>query len=125
MVRAASGCPSVSRIEALENRLADGNPPSLIAQTSSPGLIFALCSIALLPSCTAQGPARPAIVDLNGRTADLFSPSHRATVLLFITNDCPISNAYAPEIHRLCDQYTRQDIAFYLVYADPALSAAD
>jgi hypothetical protein len=88
-------------------------------------IILALCFTSTLLSCTTKPSTSPAIVDLNGHEVDLFSPTHRATVLLFITNDCPISNAYAPEIHRLCDQYTRQDIAFYLVYADPSLSAAD
>jgi hypothetical protein len=53
------------------------------------------------------------------------SAGRRATVLLFITNDCPISNGYAPEIHRLCDAYTKQGIAFYMVYSDPDLSLAD
>ena len=50
--------------------------------------------------------------------------SRRATVLLFVTNDCPITNAYAPEIKRLCETYTLRKVAFYLVYADPELKAA-
>ena len=92
-------------------------------------LVLGFCAITMLSACSAQRAPAPSagapFRDLNGQPIDPFSPTHRATVLLFITNDCPISNAYAPEIHRLCDQYMRQDIAFYLVYADPALSAAD
>ena len=49
----------------------------------------------------------------------------RGTVLLFITNDCPISNGYAPEIHRLCEAYMKQGIAFYLVYSDPSVGAVE
>src|SRR5207248_7360801 len=89
-------------------------------------LLLAINLMGVLNACSAPSSPAPApIVDLNGRAVDLFSPTRRATVLLFITNDCPISNAYAPEIHRLCDQYTRQNIAFYLVYADPSLSTED
>jgi hypothetical protein len=81
--------------------------------------------------CMAKAPTAPAsvaseITDLDGHLLNpLAVASERATVLLFITNDCPISNAYAPEIHRLCDSYMKQGIEFFLVYADPDLSAAD
>lgn len=85
----------------------------------------------MLPSCASKPIASTStvasrITDLDGRPTDpLAASDRRATVLIFITHDCPISNAYAPEIHRLCDAYTRQGIAFYLVYSDPDLSAAD
>ena len=84
-----------------------------------------------VPACTPSKPAAStaptsAITDLNGLPLDPFAPGgKRATVLLFITNDCPISNAYAPEVKRLCDAYMPQRVDFYLVYADPALTAAD
>jgi thiol-disulfide isomerase/thioredoxin len=48
----------------------------------------------------------------------------KAVVLLFIARDCPISNAYAPEIGRICARYTAQKVAFYLVYPDPDTSLA-
>jgi hypothetical protein len=77
-------------------------------------------------STVPPSPLNSSITNLEGRPVDPFaSAGRRATVLLFITNDCPISNAYAPEIHRLCDAYMPQRVDFYLVYADPALSAAD
>jgi hypothetical protein len=78
------------------------------------------------PAHASTAPATT-VTDLQGHPqnplADL--ASRRATVLLFITNDCPISNSYAPEIHRLCDAYMKQNIAFYLVYSDPDLKLAD
>ncbi len=49
----------------------------------------------------------------------------KALVLFFIGTDCPISNAYAPEIRRICERYTRQSIDFALVYPDPGLSLVD
>jgi thiol-disulfide isomerase/thioredoxin len=49
----------------------------------------------------------------------------KALVVFFLATDCPISNAYAPEIKRLCERYTRQKITFALVYPDPDTSRAD
>src|SRR5690349_2439903 len=48
-----------------------------------------------------------------------------ATVLLFVAPDCPISNAYAPEIGRLVDEYGPRGVAFFAVYADPRVSEDD
>ena len=42
-------------------------------------------------------------------------------VVLFIANDCPISNSYAPEINRICAQYGGEGpgkFRFYLVHVD-------
>jgi hypothetical protein len=88
------------------------------------------------PAATPQTPVAapavqpkplPASTDLDGHPLDplAYLSLRRATVLLFITNDCPISNSYAPEIHRLCDAYMKQGIAIYLVYSDSDLSLAD
>jgi hypothetical protein len=85
------------------------------------------CNVPKPPASTAPttAPTSP-ITDLDGRAVDPFARNDkRARVLLFITNDCPISNAYAPEVKRLCDAYMPQRIDFYLVYADPALTAPD
>lgn len=71
-------------------------------------------------------PAAPLVsLDSNGRQVTLLQDKKfKATVLLFVTNDCPITNAYAPEIKRLCEAYASRKVAFYLVYADPELKAA-
>lgn len=55
-----------------------------------------------------------------------FSPhlGKKAGVLLFIARDCPISNAYAPEIKRILTAYAPQKIAFELVYPDPGTTSA-
>jgi hypothetical protein len=49
-------------------------------------------------------------------------PSARATVLFFLMTDCPIANAYAPEIRRICESHL--DVAFVAVYVDPTQDAA-
>jgi thiol-disulfide isomerase/thioredoxin len=45
-----------------------------------------------------------------------------ATVLLFIAPDCPISNAYAPEVRRIVEAYWPRDVAVFAVHADPRVT---
>lgn len=67
-------------------------------------------------------PAAVSLTDIDGKTHDLLdASSKRANILYFITNDCPISNQYAPEINRICSEYAAQDVGCYLVYIDPSL----
>jgi hypothetical protein len=49
-------------------------------------------------------------------------PAAKATVLLFVSTDCPISNRYAPEVKRLHAKFASRGIAFWLVYANAAES---
>jgi thiol-disulfide isomerase/thioredoxin len=58
------------------------------------------------------------VADLAGKAVNpLVLPSGRiATVLVFTTTDCPISNRYAPEIQSLAAQFEKQGIVFTLVY---------
>ncbi len=49
--------------------------------------------------------------------------SARADVVIFILHDCPIANAFAPEINRLAAEFQARDIRFFLVHTDPDLSA--
>jgi hypothetical protein len=49
----------------------------------------------------------------------------RATVTFFIASDCPISNAYAPEISRICGVYQAKGVSCRLVYEDTRLAPAD
>jgi thiol-disulfide isomerase/thioredoxin len=61
----------------------------------------------------------------------------KGVVFLFVGVDCPISNAYAPEINRICQAYGKADTGekdggkkegafdFYFVHADADLAPAD
>jgi AhpC/TSA family len=61
--------------------------------------------------------------DLDGREVrPLEDPGAKASVFLFVRSDCPISNRYAPEVRRLHERFSRQGVAFWLVYPDPAES---
>ncbi len=42
----------------------------------------------------------------------------RAIVLLFLTTDCPLSNAYVPELNRMNAAYAARGVAFYAVQGD-------
>ena len=42
----------------------------------------------------------------------------RAVVLLFLTTDCPLSNAYVPELNRMQSSYTPRGVLFYAVQGD-------
>ncbi len=46
----------------------------------------------------------------------------RAVVLLFVTTDCPLSNAYVPELNRIEDAYASRGVAFYAVQGDATIS---
>jgi hypothetical protein len=48
-------------------------------------------------------------------------PDVRAVTLVFVLADCPIANAYAPEINRLCREFGGRGVRFFLVQVDPDL----
>src|ERR1700686_3880293 len=64
-----------------------------------------------------------AVPDIRGHLQRPFEPAGKAAAALvfFITNDCPISNAYAREIRRICDGYAGR-ASCALDYVDPTLT---
>lgn len=89
--------------------------------------IVALCI--LLGGCSApRGPALPdavALASIDGATHQPLNSGAGATVVVFITNDCPIANAYAPEINRIVGEYSPRGVAFYLVHVDRGLAPSE
>jgi hypothetical protein len=77
-------------------------------------------------TCNAGAASAPDVSlrlpDLDNRLVDPFQslPELKATVFLFLSVDCPISNRYAPEIRRLHDSLTPRGIGFRIVYPNPA-----
>lgn len=84
-------------------------------------MIARLAALAVLAVTAVQVP------DLDGKLVDPFAApaATKATVLLFISTDCPISNRYAPDIRRLYDEYVKDGVAFRLIYPNPADSVDD
>jgi thiol-disulfide isomerase/thioredoxin len=63
-------------------------------------------------------------IDLAGRPqTPLSQPDKKATVLFFLLPDCPVSNAYAPEIKRICKEYEAKKVTTFVIHADPDVSA--
>ncbi len=83
-------------------------------------LLIASLATVLNAGCGDLRPSsRGHVLDLEGRRFDpLEATQSKATVYLFTRSDCPISNRYAPEIHRLHEQFAPKGVAFYLVYPD-------
>lgn len=60
------------------------------------------------------------LADLDGgKQQPLLLGDKRVRVLLFVTHDCPISNAYCPEYRRLRMEYAAKKVEFTLIYVDP------
>jgi len=73
----------------------------------------------------ARGPGAPGssvrLLDVSGQQVDPFGEvAKKAIVFLFVRADCPISNRYAPEVHRLVQKFTPRGVVFKLVYVDPS-----
>lgn len=82
--------------------------------------LLTLCLLAASPCAAAISPILP---DLQGAPhSPLDTQGRRAVVLIFMGDDCPISNSYAPEINRLYAAYGSQ-IAFTLVNTDTHVTA--
>jgi hypothetical protein len=78
---------------------------------------------ALLVLVCAAGCGKPSngtAVDLGGSAVDPFASDARATVLMFVAVDCPISNRLMPQIRRIHEQFTNANVKFWMVYPDPS-----
>src|SRR5262245_17714944 len=92
---------------------------------------FMVLVITALAGCASRPPAIDRVepdlraveaTDLNGRSCrPLASSGSIATVLIFITTDCPIANGYAPEINSIVREYGGSGVDFYLVHVDHAV----
>lgn len=93
--------------------------PALLA----PG--FFLVSIGL-PAPAEEQPEKLTFATLEGETiSPLATDTDQPIAILFITVDCPIANAYAPEIGRIFEEFSPKGIRFLLVHVDPDLEVED
>lgn len=61
--------------------------------------------------------------DLEGRAFDPFVTAEAdAMVFVFLAEECPIANRYAPRISRYAEKYGPDGVLFWSVYADKELS---
>ncbi|MFO0946962.1 MAG: redoxin domain-containing protein [Planctomycetota bacterium] len=65
------------------------------------------------------------LLDVQGERHQLFDTvGCKATVLVFLSHECPICAQYVPELHRLFDRWSKEPVAFFGVISDPTLSRA-
>jgi len=87
-------------------------------------LAAAIIAGAILGS-SADGLAQAVPLRLHDSNNQLIEPLQistgtTATVVLFTSSDCPISNRYAPEYRRLYEAFASRGVRFWLVYPNPA-----
>jgi hypothetical protein len=78
--------------------------------------ILPLCLMAVLGAGHQAGDVR--LHDLSGHDLRPFATGTRASVVFYIATDCPVSNAYAPEIQRVCREYGPRGVGCSLLYED-------
>src|SRR5262249_31538082 len=49
----------------------------------------------------------------------------KATVVFFVTIDCPIGNSYVPEMNRIREAYAARGVVVWAVQADPTVAEKD
>ncbi len=94
--------------------------------TSVPAMAALMLALAVGSAVAPAADDAPAIQlrDVEGRLhAPLAQAGMKATVCFFVLPDCPISNAYAPEIRRIGADYKAKKIATFVVHADPDVTA--
>lgn len=62
--------------------------------------------------------------DIQGQSrTPLKTDQANGSILFFVTHDCPISNAYSPELTRLRNEFSSKGFQLTLVYVDPDVTA--
>ncbi len=95
------------------------------------GLALAGCSLALLTggAAAAGGEARSfkdtTIRGLSGEGIALAAPEGGATVLVFYSTECPISNSYSPTFDELMGRFPGGRVNWVGICMDPDLSNAE
>ncbi len=90
-------------------------------------MLLCLVSIVLLAPTPQEPPfptipvQLPKLSDLDGIQHVVPSPEAAATVIFFVTIDCPIANRYVPEMRRIAMEFGKREVAFLLAYVDPYL----
>ena len=62
---------------------------------------------------------------LDNERIKLVAPSDGATVLIFYSSECPISNAYSPTLQELMAKYRQKPVEWVGICVDPDLSDSD
>ncbi|MCW5936533.1 MAG: redoxin domain-containing protein [Fimbriimonadaceae bacterium] len=80
-----------------------------------------LAAAILAPQATIKLPSTP-VTDFQGASHNLVDADFKATVLLFIAIDCPISNRFTPEYTRIQGAYEPKGVRFFRVLLDDSVT---
>ena len=80
-----------------------------------------------LSACAVESDGEAAaqlrLTDLQGQPhRPLRCPDGVANVIFFVTHDCPIANALAPEVQSIVDDHRQSPLRFLLVHVDPDIT---
>ncbi len=90
-----------------------------------PSLNAAGASVKAGPTSALTALTAIEVADLEGgRVKPLQDDGRKATVLFFLMHECPVANAYAPEISRLQAEYAERGVRSYVVYIEDDLPVA-
>ena len=78
----------------------------------------------LLALTSMQLPAST-LLDVDGNEHVLPDPDAKATIVYYVTQDCPISNRFMPEIRRICGEYSSRDTLCLMAYVDATATAGE
>ena len=87
--------------------------------------VVKLLALSAILALSAQA-AELSLKDVEGTTQrPLADAGQVATVLFFVLHDCPIANAYAPEISRIAEEYRGRGVRAFLIYREDDLTPAE
>jgi AhpC/TSA family/Copper type II ascorbate-dependent monooxygenase, C-terminal domain len=85
-------------------------------------LLLAFSASATVSAADAPELATASLPGVDGRKVSLAAPPGGATVLVFYSSECPISNSYSPTLATLVDSFAAKPIKWVGVCVDPDLS---
>ena len=65
------------------------------------------------------------VVDLDGQPRTLVSDDTRATAIVFLGTQCPISNRAIPTLNELAKSHAHDGVDFFIVVSDPTITRKD
>lgn len=104
-VRMIAAAAILAHMGAAAGRLARGGPPG--------------------PGGEPRAVRLPPLTAPDGRPVDLNAPTGGASVVVFLSAECPIANAYSPTLERIAGAFAGRPFRMVGVYVDPDLTDAD
>ncbi len=87
------------------------------------GFLFNCVSAADEKSFASPQPLRLSFTDINGSVHTPFADdSTLATILVFVSTDCPVANAFHPTLAQIQKEYKEAGLRFFVVHSSPRVT---